>query len=534
MNKTPKRALLWIAVSSEEQARENKASIPTQLADGKKRAESEGWQIIDTLISDGHSRSYIDIYELAKDARDKGIHAFDTLIDHLKSKQDFDVLWCWSADRLGRSQTIIAFITEHVFKCGASIYVESDKQYKTNDRFFAMVEGYTSSKFIDDLKRKIRMGHENAIANGSAIGRMPSTHKRLYDENHNEIGVGLADGIELEYARLADLLIYGHEGQKISYNKLEHYMFEIYGYGKNGKRHRRNHYYYRLCAPSTWGHLTLGRNRKGAKLGSFRRYIVEDGHPIPDGLTIEYNVFPPVYTGDIADRVKRVMFDRMSQRGKGAHKPKRYTGVFVCAECDRLMTHKRNKENREYILCEDAYKLYADSCNNKKSHRISNADEWVFEWLNLIASTGDMSYVNLPDSDVNRLELDIEDAQSRIQELNNQLDKLIDLQLDSTGAMLSRYIERGNDIANQIDILKQRLSGIQSEYRFKQKDTQSQQRVIQTLQDMGVNGFKNESALRQNSIIKGILGDYVRIGINRKGEIGLHPYSQSNRRKRKY
>lgn len=69
MPSSPLRAISWVAVSTAAQADDERASIPAQIADNAELAKKLELTITDTMIVPGHSRRYLDIHELARDAR---------------------------------------------------------------------------------------------------------------------------------------------------------------------------------------------------------------------------------------------------------------------------------------------------------------------------------------------------------------------------------------------------------------------------------------------------------------------------------
>ena len=101
------RAILWLAVSTVAQADDEKNSIPSQERQAREYITRENWTIVDVLKVPGHSRRYVDIHECNRDMKERGIFAFDRLLQHWRD-QDFDVLVVRDGSRFARTQALHA------------------------------------------------------------------------------------------------------------------------------------------------------------------------------------------------------------------------------------------------------------------------------------------------------------------------------------------------------------------------------------------------------------------------------------------
>jgi DNA invertase Pin-like site-specific DNA recombinase len=109
----PLRALLWLAVSTPEQAKDEKQSLTAQNDDCKAACEAHGWTVVDVLLIPGFSRRFLDLYEFARAAAADGHDDGWKLIRHLEAG-DFDVFVCRDGDRFGRSQALFSRIAEDI------------------------------------------------------------------------------------------------------------------------------------------------------------------------------------------------------------------------------------------------------------------------------------------------------------------------------------------------------------------------------------------------------------------------------------
>ena len=111
---TALRFVVWAAVSSKPQTETD--SLPDQLRDGKAFCEAIGGRTIAELSVPGHTRSYIFYQEAAAE-----MEAYRMLFD-LCQRRAFDVLWCRSRDRLGRTDALVAQVEALVNAAGARVY----------------------------------------------------------------------------------------------------------------------------------------------------------------------------------------------------------------------------------------------------------------------------------------------------------------------------------------------------------------------------------------------------------------------------
>jgi hypothetical protein len=95
------RIAVWAAVSSQAQL-QNKDSLASQKRDGRLWADQVGGRVTHVLEVAGHSRSYIFFQDAAA-----AMPAYRELRRACEERA-FDVLWCRSRDRLGRTDALIA------------------------------------------------------------------------------------------------------------------------------------------------------------------------------------------------------------------------------------------------------------------------------------------------------------------------------------------------------------------------------------------------------------------------------------------
>ncbi|MCU0479971.1 MAG: recombinase family protein [Anaerolineae bacterium] len=206
------RAIIWCAVSTTRQAGEDRASMDEQEAWALDMCRQNGWQVVDILRVNGHSRNYKDLNTLASDARAKGIDAFDRLITHL-NKADFDVFICRDANRFARRASLLHYIVESIiYDCHAVIYSQHDG-WITEDNMagFAALKGYSIEKDMQWIREGLSMGRKRLFERGMPVsGNTPLSHKRVRNERTGKgIGIVVNEESKLLYERIGTLLLEG-------------------------------------------------------------------------------------------------------------------------------------------------------------------------------------------------------------------------------------------------------------------------------------------------------------------------------------
>ena len=382
-----KRALIWAAVSTAVQAEDDKYSLPIQEADALALAAHNGWRVVDTLRVPGHSRFYVDIHECAADMLAEGIDAFDRLIKHWRAR-DFDVLIVRDGNRFARTQSLHAYVTEMTIRKGAVLWSLSDGLVdESNYRMWIAMNGYKASSEVDTLVKRRREAQPGKAKRGLFVhGNIPISHRVIRDPKN---GAALKVVVDETKRRLFDdaarLILEG-----VGWHDIEKELFERFGHANRpGEPHSPIRIYSLITNPTFWGHIATGHrhrhkvNGKGfAQLGD---WIFEPGHPIPEGVSIEYNVLDPVYTGELAEQIKAEVRRRRSILGSTS--PRRthpFGSIFVCLECGYYMTtygtfQRHKKRVPGYLKCTSHWQQsnVRPDCSQRKTLKYENARAYL-------------------------------------------------------------------------------------------------------------------------------------------------------------
>lgn len=367
-------AVLWVSVSSDPQAVPEKESLPEQERQLRAAATAHGWSILDIIMIPGHSRVYYNYLEFATAAAAEGIEDPMRMFEHWE-RRDFQILACFDGSRFGREQSIFAEFAARTYDAGARIFSLADGLIEPNNRrFWVSMAGYKAAAEVDLLKERRRFGMAARAKRGlktsprDAFGytevRDPRTGKAIetiVDESLRPV-----------WNKIAELAIEEH----ISWGKLEKELFARYGYGENGKPYPRYSFYQRLNTPTVWGHRGTGylftppkgsnqRHKKHLGLWAFDETV-----PLPPGVSIIRNTHPPIFEGELAERLKDELRRRATMRG--SHKPgtkNAFAGLLVCGECGFYISRDTIDGHRVYHKCTHRARLGRSVCNQGKHLR---------------------------------------------------------------------------------------------------------------------------------------------------------------------
>lgn len=313
------RAVLWVAVSSHVQATDDKISLGEQERLEREYCAAHDWQVVDVLTVPGHSRSESDIVTLLEDYATRGIMAYHRVRDHWRAG-DFDVLLAFDSSRLARSQTLYAFVIENVIKSGAKVHlIQGGTIDQDNVEYQIALGGISATAGVRRLVALRRKAMEARVANGLPQHEPMFSHRAIRDEKGNAIGLEVDTMYELFWLDLAELTL---QQPRLAWSKIALEM------------KRRDHPPYPgaylvalMRHPQIWGTsvMYLHNKRRGA-------WVYDPTAPAPPGVIIHYNKFPPVFTGELAERLKAELSAREGERLAPAGQF-RFTGLIICYTC---------------------------------------------------------------------------------------------------------------------------------------------------------------------------------------------------------
>lgn len=451
------KAVLWCAVSTKEQAEDDKFSLDNQEAESRALAAENGWTVAAVLRVPGHSRNYIDIHELAADARAKGIDAFDRILDLWKRKA-FDVLICRDGNRFARTQTLHAYFTESTIGIGARIYSFADDWINDkNYRQWTMANGYKAASEKDWLVKARNDGMIKRMERGLNGGLdVPDLYRIVRDDR----GKALRLEFRQEYRRMMDnaaaLLL-----ERVGWKAFAVEMYNRFGHANpsTNEPYHDNTFYRWFFSPYVWGITAKGYANK------FGAWVFDETVPLPDGVKVNRNpnpAIPPVWCGETADNIKAELYRRLSVvKGRAVSRTKyAFTGLFECDVCGRRMAADANKSKYLYWRCSShTYRHYKTGklCSNRKNMRDELAQEQISDFLERLLAQDTFDFVLLTSGadSAQRSRQDADSLTVEINKLRGEIDTMIVRQSKAPANVQDNY-------ARQIDRASERLAVLES------------------------------------------------------------------------
>lgn len=519
----PKRAVIWSAVSTKAQAEDERESLPTQEAEARAICDKNGWQVVDILIVPGHSRRYNNLYKCAEEMRAAGIDALDRLIAHWEQK-DFDVLIVRDGNRFARKQGMHATIVEEVIDSGAVIYSIMDGMVdEKNFRFFIAMNGYKSAQEIDELVKKIDLGMEGRAKRGLPVSStVIGSHTLIRDERSGRaVKLVVNEDKRRLWLDLATLLLEGK-----AWRALEQEMFAVYGHANPLGEPYQHHYYHKIIhTPTFWGHIA--RNYKHAIRGM---WSIEPGHPVPPGVSIYYDKVEPVYTGELAERVKAELVRRHTVI-KGSASPmttRRFTGLFICGGCGYGMTYNQSKGWEAY-QCMSKYEKSPtrDTCTVTKRVPQKQAQATLHRLLKLALNSMSLEELYMQQTGEEAVTEQIALVEREMEQTEKTLRRLILQQASADESLSSLYAEEIQSSTAKRKTLQARQRDLQQQHR--RTDRQTALRGLEELKAMTLEVFWQQENRVINQTLHRLMGNRRFVVVD--GEItGTMPAPQRTRR----
>ncbi len=400
----PLRALIWCAVSTPEQAVDEKESLPAQRRELTAICESFHWPIVDILEVPGFSRRYLDLDDFIQDLlkkkefTDAQRNAGQKLREYLRSG-GFDVFVVRDGDRFGRSQALFSRISEDILMVqrkfifaqnGGGLISESN-----GGREWITMQGYRASKHSDDLMRYRDMGMASRAKRGLPTSSgVAMTHVLI----RSHLGEALRQEVDRSKQRLwddlYDLFVNGELGEdgtrrKVSYRHLERELFKRGHSNENGKPWQPMRFYTLLTNPTTYGH-SARHHRLNKTYGWIGLWILEPGHEIPDGVEINYNTHEPVWSGEQFNDIKAEFLRRITLKNNMRHQTaSRFAGLLVCGECAYYLISMKGKYSAG-LRCVSRYNQSATrpDCSQNKWINEKKIVAWFTPRLKEVIASG--------------------------------------------------------------------------------------------------------------------------------------------------
>lgn len=460
-------AWVYCGVSSKIQAKKDKVSLPVQEREGRDLAAQKGWLVTKVITVDGHSRSdtNFDAVNAEMLTAKPPITAYDELRKAMKDMAYApDHIIFYSGDRLGRSQSILTYIIETLVRRGTHFYSLHDGKDIDQDNFrdYISRQGERAARGVDELVIRRRNTMLEYVQKGlPTSSHLPFTHERVRDPRTGQtIGMRVNEEARRVMHDAAELLLDG-----VGWPTLGRLLKERYGHtSANGHPLTKLKIRFGFLSPQCWGHNAM--NYRGHELGyGLALWVLgpDEAEAPPKGATIAYNVVEPVFTGELAERVKAELRRRrmvVSGRSK-ADTTYFLAGLYICGECGRQMAIQRRYAKTTDAVWISTYcarkaetKVYGmgKDCSQTKWVNDRKLRAFVRELINEVIASGVPRRPTPP-----RVETDTAAIDQSIAELNARLQRLVTLQsmADNTEAMMA-YMNEINAVSTQLASAKRK------------------------------------------------------------------------------
>jgi hypothetical protein len=339
--RTPVGAV-WCAVSTPEQAKDDKVSRPMQKKLGLAWMEDNGVGHVVVLDVPGHSRSETDLVEALEEFRAAGITAYDDMKALWKAGL-LHKFWAFAHNRLGRSNVQHSYVIENIIKNGGEIYLHHGGEItRRNQRGQIALGGFESASYGDMMKERWMEAQPRKLEAGLPMNAPYWTHKAIYDDKGNRVRLEVNEAKRPMVNALIKLLLEGHP-----WHEMHILLQQRYGYGRpDGRPLVYAQVHQMFYNPAFWGHT--GKNYQNRHHGNKLRrglWVFDESLPLPEGTILYRNTIPALVTGELAEQVKDELRRRAGLRGQGgARTAYMFNGLLVCAECNRNLIYTETKK----------------------------------------------------------------------------------------------------------------------------------------------------------------------------------------------
>lgn len=516
-----KRAVVWVAVSSERQAKDDKVSLAYQEERAREWCAANGYDVTEVLKVEGHSRSDPNLIRLLELYEKKGVTAYARL-QALWAAKAFDVLVAYSSDRLGRSGALIHWVIETTYYEGMQVCLTDGGGLldPNNYRMQALLGTAQATMPMDSFRDKTRQTKLKLAAAGLSTGRWPLSHMPVRDPiSGKPVAVIVNEATRPLYEAIATLLLEG-----LPWNKMGEALSQRYGHltgadtfyeGKNIRR--------MFLIPWVFGNSVVRHNRGPENWMNGRWIFDADVAPPPD-VVVYYDVVPPVFAGERLEQIKAELRRRFEIKGRGSTRDAdRFSRLCLCDECGYLMSVMTKvvdgvRRRNGYVCGHSGLGMPPDRrCSNSRHIHKRVIQAFVEAQLNRYLRAAEDAPVEVIPPPVSAAAL----LTQQIERVTAQLNRAIDLQLDTDDPTLSaRYRDRVKELNQEIQRLQAQHKAAQDIEVVQRRVVEAQAQTVGFIHEIGLERFWQLPDPQINQWLLRFFGD-LRIAIRDKEVVGL-------------
>lgn len=354
-------ALLWLAVSSEEQAGDDKASLTEQKRVLRAAAERDGRPISDVLIIPGFSRAALSWDEFETSAAEAGHDAPRRMSAHWK-RRDFTAIYAYDVTRLGRSQALIAYFIERTIKGGGVIVTHLEGVIdQQNYRIAIAMYGFGSASENDKRKEKMKYGKIRLAERGLNLQASELfTHLVIRDKRGNKDTLIVDESKRRLWSDLLTALCGDEQHPPAAWRTLEQTLYDRFGHAApDGKPYPMYKFKHLVNSPFFWGHTAYGYTAHNHVVK--RPWLYNAAVPPPPGVLFYPNTTGSVFTGEERERLIAELMrrDRLTGRAR-PQSTYTFSTLVRCDHCGRNMAYALLRPGAVYYRCNKKSKTGLD------------------------------------------------------------------------------------------------------------------------------------------------------------------------------
>lgn len=511
-----KRCVIWCAVSSEEQAKDDKLSLVTQETEMRQFASEQGWDVVQVFMWDGYSRWESDPVAALEDFAEQGRFEYHELRRMWREKA-FDILLLYTHSRAGRSFTMQSWVVENVIRHGGEIYRIHGGWINKRDYAFQIgIGGVLSTADIDRLiEQRYHAMNKRATQGLPTSSSPPASHVVLRDElgrpardaSGKLLPMAVNEQLRRFWLDAATLFLEG-----VSFKTLERELYERYGHvDKSGQPYKPNFVRQLYMNAAFWGHSARfyrdGR-KHGYKDGD---WVYDETLPPPEGVLLHRHTHEPVYTGEMAERVKaELQRRRVVARGRSSsRRTGRFTGLFICAECTYYYTYDR-KGTWVYLYCgaRNVGTYRSQACSQSTGLTEKEAQTYIHKVLEAALDAGSLEAAfaaQSTDEDSSAVRKSL--LENEVTELEVQAHRLVLKQAASPDSLSHIYDAEIQRLGERLGILKGELTRLTYAEERQRLERYQEQETLDMLAELGLPVFWAQSDTTINQMLHRLLGN---------------------------
>lgn len=517
---TRRRAVLWVAVSSERQAKDDKISLAYQEEVERAWCAKNGYDVLEVLRVEGHSRSDPNLIRLLELYKKKGVLAYERL-QELWAANGFDVLVAYSSDRLGRSGTLIHWVIETTFYEGMQICLTEGGGLMdaSNYRMQTLLGTAQATMPMDAFKDKTKQTKLKLAAAGLSTGRWPMSHLPVRDPiSGKTLEVIVNEENRPLYEAIADLLLEG-----VPWNKMGERLqrdghltgADTYYHGKNIRR--------MFLIPWVFGNSVVRHNRGPENWMNGRWIFDSDVAPPPD-VVVYYDVVPSVFEGERLEQIKAELRRRFDIKGRGSSRDAhRFSRLCLCEDCGYLMSVRTKvvdgvRRRNGYQCGHSTAGMPPDKrCPNRLHIHVKVIQAFVEAQLDRYLRVTDGKPVAIVAPPVSALAT----LTQELEKVTGRLNRAIDLQVsEADPSLAARYRDKVAALNQEVQRLEAARTLAQDKEAAQQRVVEAQTNTIAFIREVGVERFWQLPDPTINQWLLRFFGD-LRISIRGKEIVSL-------------